>query len=138
MSISTNCHGSNDVKLLIDPSSPAPAGHYSPAVTHNGVVYVSGQLPRVPGKPEFTPPTIAAQTRQCLDNAEVILLAAGSRRDLVIKSTIYISGIEHWQAVNAEVALFFGDHKPARAIIPVGAFRNGFLIEIEMIAALPG
>ena len=126
------------MKLLSNPSLSAPAGHYSPAVMHNGVVYVSGQLPRVPGKPDFTPPTIAAQTRQCLENAEAIFLAAGSRRDLVIKLTIYLSGIEHWQAVNAEVALFFGDHKPARSIIPVGAFRNGFLIEIDMIAALPG
>ena len=126
------------MKLLVDPSLPKPAGHYSPAVTHNGVVYVSGQLPRVPGRADFTPPTVAAQTRQCLENAEAILLAAGSRRDLVIKSTIYLTGIEHWAEVNAEYAAFFGDHKPARAIIPVGAFWNGYLIEIEMVAALPG
>ena len=126
------------MKCLFDASLPTPAGHYSPAVIHNGVVYVSGQLPRVPGNADFTPLTMAAQTRQCLDNAEAILLAAGSRRDLVIKLTIYIDGIEYWQVVNAEAAAFFGNHKPARAIIPVGAFRNGFLIEIDMIAALPG
>jgi reactive intermediate/imine deaminase len=125
------------MKLLADASLPVPAGHYSPAVTHNGLVFVSGQLPRVPSKPDYTPPTIQEQTRQCLLNAEAILLAAGSRRDLVLKSTIYISGIEYWAEVNAEYATFFGDHKPARAIIPVGSFRNGFLIEIEMVAALP-
>ncbi len=124
------------MKPVSDSSLPTPAGHYSPAVIHNGVVYVSGQLSRVPGMPDFKPPTIEAQTRQCLDNAEAILLAAGSRRDLVIKATIYVSGIEHWAAVNTEYAAFFGMHKPARAIVPVGAFRNGFLIEIEMIAAL--
>lgn len=124
------------MKLLSDPSLPTPAGHYSPAVIHNGVVYVSGQLARVPDKPSYIPPTIEEQTRQCLLNAEAILIAAGSRRDLVIKSTIYISGIEHWGAVNAEYAKFFGDHKPARAIIPVAAFRSGFLIEIEMVAAV--
>ena len=124
------------MKLLNDPTLPTPAGHYSTAVIHNGVIYVSGQLPRVPGKPDFTPPTIQEQTRQCLENADAILIAAGSRRDLVIKSTIYLSGIEYWADVNAEYAKFFGTHKPARAIIPVGAFRNGFLIEIEMIAAL--
>lgn len=124
------------MKLLADPSLPTPAGHYSPAVIHNGVVYVSGQLPRVPGRADFTPPTIQAQTRQCLENAEAILLSARSRRDLVIKSTIYLTGIEHWADVNAEYAAFFGAHKPARAIIGVGAFRNGFLIEIEMVAAL--
>ena len=124
------------MKLLDDASLPAPAGHYSPAVIHGGVVYVAGQLPRVPGRPDFTPPTIQAQTRQCLENAEVILLAAGSRRDLVIKSTIYVSDIAYWAEVNAEYALFFGAHKPTRTIIPVGAFRNGYLIEVELIAAL--
>jgi 2-iminobutanoate/2-iminopropanoate deaminase len=124
------------MKFVNDSSLPIPAGHYSPAVIHNGLVYVSGQLPRVPGKPDFTPPTIEAQTQQCLENAEAILLAAGSRRDLVIKSTIYVSGIEHWAGVNAAYAAFFGEHRPARAIIPVGAFRNGFLVEIEMVAAV--
>jgi len=124
------------MKLLNDPSLPTPAGHYSTAVIHNGVVYVAGQLPRVPGRPDFTLPTIEEQTRQCLENAEAILLAAGSRRDLVIKSTIYVSDIQYWAGVNTAYAAFFGAHKPTRAIIPVGAFRNGHLIEIEMIAAV--
>lgn len=123
------------MKLINDASLPVPAGHYSPAVVHDGVVYVSGQLARVPGRPDEIPATIEAQTRQCLENAEAILIAAGSRRELVLKSTIYISGIEHWAAVNAEYAKFFGAHKPARAIVPVGAFRAGFLVEIAMVAA---
>jgi 2-iminobutanoate/2-iminopropanoate deaminase len=123
------------MKLINDPSLPIPAGHYSPAVVHNGMVFVSGQLARVPGVAAI-PEGVEAQTRQCLLNAEAILLSAGSRRDLVIKSTIYVAGIDYWAAVNAEYARFFGNHKPARAIIPVGAFRDGFLVEIEMVAAL--
>jgi 2-iminobutanoate/2-iminopropanoate deaminase len=126
------------MKLINDAALPVPAGHYSPAVVHGGLVFVSGQLARVPGQPNVVPATIEAQTQQCLENAEAILLAAGSRRDLVIKSTIYVSGIEHWSAVNVAYAAFFGAHKPARAIIPVAGFRDGFLIEIEMVAALPG
>ena len=126
------------MKLIASPDSPIPAGHYSSAVVHNGVVYVSGQLPRVPGKPaDFAPPTIEEQTRQALQNAEAVLIAAGSRRELVLRSTLYVSDISYWAAVNAEYAAFFGTHKPARAIVPVGHFRNGFLIEIDMIAALP-
>lgn len=118
-------------------NAPPPAGHYSSAVVHNGVVYVSGQLPRVPGKPgDFALPTIQEQTRQALVNAELILQAAGSRRDLVLRATLYVSDIAYWAEVNAEYADFFGDHKPARAIVPVGKFRNGFLIEIDMIAAI--
>jgi reactive intermediate/imine deaminase len=116
---------------------PAPSGHYSPAIIHNGIVYVSGQLPHVPGKPgDFSWTTIEEQTRQALLNAEAILLAAGSRRDRVVRSTLYVSDIGYWAQVNAEYAIFFGDHKPARTIVPVGKFRNGFLIEIDMIAAV--
>ncbi len=124
------------MKLVNDASLPIPPGHYSPAVVHNGFVFVSGQLPRVPGRPDFTPPTIQEQTRQCLVNAEAILLAAGSRRDLVLKATIFVSSTDYWADVNAEYAKFFGDHKPARAIIPVGTFRNGYLLEIELVAAV--
>lgn len=125
------------MKLISSPDSPTPAGHYSSAVVHNGVVYVSGQLPRVPGKPpDFAPATIEEQTRQALHNAEAVLLMAGSRRDLVLRSTLYVSDIAFWAAVNTEYAAFFGAHKPARAIVPVGHFRNGFLLEIDMIAAL--
>ena len=125
------------MKLISSPDSPTPAGHYSSAVVHNGVVYVSGQLPRVPGKPpDFAPATIEEQTRQALHNAEAVLLMAGSRRDLVLRSTLYVSDIAFWAAVNTEYAAFFGAHKPARAIVPEGHFRNGFLLEIDMIAAL--
>lgn len=125
------------MKLVSCEGSPPPSGHYSPAVIHNGIVYVSGQLPRVPGKPgDFALPTIEAQTRQALMNAEAILHASGSRRDLVLRATLYVSDISCWAQVNAEYAAFFGDHKPARAIVPVGKFRNGFLIEIDMIAAV--
>ena len=124
------------MKLFSHDALPTPGGHYSPAVIHQGLIFVSGQLPRVPGKPDFIPLTIEAQTQQCLENAEAILLAAGSRRELVIKSTIYVTGIEHWGAVNATYAKFFGLHRPARAIIPVGAFSHGCLVEIEMVAAV--
>lgn len=125
------------LKTIDSPNSPPPSGHYSPAVVHNGVAYISGQLPRVPGKPaDFAPATIEEQTRQALANAEAVLLAAGSRRDLVLRSTLYVSDIAYWAAVNAEYTAFFGSHKPARAIVPVGKFKNGFLIEIDMIAAV--
>lgn len=126
-----------NLKTVATPDSPSPSGHYSSAVVHNGVAYISGQLPRVPGKPaDFALPTIEEQTRQALANAEAVLRAAGSRRDLVLRATLYVSDIGYWAAVNAEYAAFFGAHKPARAIVPVGKFKNGFLIEIDMIAAV--
>ena len=108
---------------------------FSPAVRAGPFVFVSGQV-AMGDNGEIVPGGIEAQTRQALANAEAILLAAGSRRERVLKATLYISDIALWAQVNAEYAAFFGDHKPARAIVPVGKFRNGFLIEIEMVAAL--
>lgn len=119
------------------PGGIAPAGHYSPAVVHGGTVYVSGQLARMPGMAaDAVPEGIEAQTRQCLANAETILLAAGSRRDLVIRATLYIADIADWAPVNRAFADFFGEHRPARSIIPVNKFKSGFLIEIDIVAAV--
>ena len=113
------------------------AGHYSPAVIHNGTVYLSGQLARVPGNAaDFVPEGIAAQTTQCLMNAEAILRAAGSDRNHVIRATLYISDIADWGSVNGAFIEFFGEHKPARSIIPVNKFKCGFLIEIDIVAAV--
>ncbi|MBL8523094.1 MAG: RidA family protein [Betaproteobacteria bacterium] len=124
-------------KLLASdvPNGVPPAGHYSPAVIHNGTVYVSGQLARVPGS-DVLPEGIAAQTTQCLLNAENILRAAGSDRNHVIRATLYISDIADWTPVNTAFAEFFGDHKPARSIIPVNKFKSTFLIEIDIVAAV--
>jgi len=80
--------------------------------------------------------SIEAQTEQALRNVEAVLLAAGSDLSRVLKMTIYLSGMEHWSAVNAAYAEVLGEHRPARAIIPVGDFGNGLLIEIEAIATL--
>ena len=116
-----------------------PAGQYSPAVIHNSTVYLSGQLARVPGKAaDFVPDGIAAQTTQCLMNADAILRAAGSDRNHVIRATLYISDIADWSSVNGAFIEFFGEHKPARSIIPVNKFKSGFLIEIDIVAAVAG
>lgn len=119
------------------PNGVPPAGHYSPAVIHNGTIYVSGQLARVPGS-DVLPEGIAAQTTRCLLNAENILRATGSDRNHVIRATLYISDIADWGPVNGAFAEFFGEHKPARSIIPVSKFKSTFLIEIDIVAAVAG
>jgi 2-iminobutanoate/2-iminopropanoate deaminase len=115
---------------------PLPAGHYSPGIVHNGLVYVSGQLPmdletRVP----FNGP-IGEQTELALRNVETVLNAAGSALENVIQMTIYISDMELWGEVNMAYARVMGDHRPARAIVPVKDLHFGVKIEIQAIAAL--
>lgn len=116
--------------------APAPAGHYSQAVAHNGLLYVSGQLPVIPGTKEKKIGTIEEQAHQALGNLKAIVEAAGSTMKRVIKTTVYISDVALWGRVDAIYSEFFPDHKPARAIVPTRELHFGYQIEVEAIAAL--
>jgi 2-iminobutanoate/2-iminopropanoate deaminase len=80
--------------------------------------------------------SIEEQTRLTLRNVEQILLSAGSDLDHVIKTTAYISDIELWGGVNQAYAEVFGDHRPARVVVPSRDLHYGCLVEIDAIAAL--
>jgi len=127
----TLMHVPNDARI------PNPAGHYSPIIEHNGLLFVSGQLPRDPNT-LVVPATIEEQTTAALDNLENLLLAAGSDRKHVLQVRIYVSDIDLWEQINATYRTWFGDHKPARAIVPCGALHFGCLLEIEATAAVIG
>jgi len=116
------------------PNAPIPGGHYSQAVVHNGQVYLSGILPITPAGEKLTSATIAEQTEQILANLDAILQAAGSQRDKVLKVTVFISDISAWSTVNQVYARFFGDHRPARSVVPCSTLHYGFGIELEAIA----
>jgi len=124
------------MKKIKLPNAPEPKGHYSPAVEHGGLIFVSGQLAVNHETGEEITDSIEAQTEQCLRNVEAVLKVAGSDLNHVLKMTIYISDQDLWGAVNEVYKRILGEHKPARAIIPVKKFRDEFLIEIEAIAAV--
>jgi 2-iminobutanoate/2-iminopropanoate deaminase len=116
-------------------NAPKPLGHYSQAIVHNNIVYVSGQLPIDPRTGEKRIGSIEEQTEQALKNVSEILKAANCNLEQVIKTTVYISDIELWDRVNAVYSRFFGEHRPARAVVPTRNLHFGFQIEIEAIAA---
>lgn len=122
--------------LIETPESPQPAGHYSQAVTHGGLVFVSGLLPITPTGEKLTDATIAEQTEQILANLDAVLRAAGSKRENVLKVTVFVSDISTWGTVNQVYARFFGDHRPARSVVPVSTLHYGLNIELEAIAAI--
>lgn len=124
------------MQLISTPDAPLPAGHYSQAVVHDGVVHVAGQLAIVPGQKEHRVGSVAEQTEQTLKNVQAILRAAGSDLDHVLQMTIYISDISLWGEVNATCAKVMGDHRPARAVVPVKDLHYGYGIEIQAIAAV--
>jgi len=116
------------------PGTATPVGHYSQAVVHNDVVFVSGLLPLdlESGKP--VPGTIEEQTERVLGNLERILRTSGSGLDRLLQVTIYLPRMDDWGAVNQVYARILGDHRPARAIVPVPALHFGVGIEIQAIS----
>jgi 2-iminobutanoate/2-iminopropanoate deaminase len=122
------------MKQVTTSRAPLPGGHYSQAIIHNGLVYVSGQLPIHPSTGEKILESIETQTERVLRNIEAILEAAGSRIDQVLKTTVYVSDIQLWDRVNRVYASFFGEHKPARAVVPTKDLHHGFLIEMDAVA----
>ncbi len=124
------------MKTIQPQNQPSPKGHYSPGVEHNGVIYVSGQLPLdLETRQPFTG-DIGLQTQLALKNVEAVLNAGGSSLDKVLQMTIYVSDMSLWDAVNKKYAEVMGGHKPARAIVPVKDLHFGTKIEIQAVAAV--
>jgi 2-iminobutanoate/2-iminopropanoate deaminase len=124
------------MKKIQTEKAPLPGGHYSQAIVHRGLVFVSGQLPIDPLTGEKITGSIEDQTNQVLKNLSAILDASGSSLDQVLKVTIYISDITHWGKVNEIYSRVFGEHRPARAVVPTRELHFGFLIEVDAVAAV--
>jgi len=121
--------------ISIKGAKPNP-GHYSPAVQKGNLLFISGQLPVNPFTGERVQGSITEQTNQVLENLTTILETAGAKKEDVMKVTIYISDIELWDTVNEIYSRYFGEHKPARAIVPTNQLHYGFTIELDAIAVM--
>lgn len=124
-----------NIQRINTEDAPSPGGHYSQAVVHNGLVFVSGQLSIDPHTGEKKLGAIEEQTEQALKNVAAIVKAANSDLSRILKMTVYVADMKLWGAVNTVYARFMGEHRPARAVVPTGELHHGFLIEIEAIAA---
>jgi 2-iminobutanoate/2-iminopropanoate deaminase len=116
--------------------APRPAGHYSQALVHGGVVYVAGQLPIDPNWPDAPHGSVEEQVVRVLRNVEAILHAAGSDLESLLAVTIYVTDIALWPRVNATYAEVLGGHRPARTVVPVPALHHDYLVEVSATAAL--
>ncbi len=117
-------------------NAPAAIGPYSQAVDSGaGLVFLSGQLPIDPATGAFPEGGIQAQTRQSLRNVQAILAAAGLSLAHVVKTTVFLSDMADFAAMNEVYATFFAEPFPARSAVAVKALPKGALVEIECIAA---
>jgi len=121
------------MKIVNTPNMPVSNGHYSQCMEHNGILYLSGQLPIIK-ETKSIPSTIEEQTILVLKNVETILNEAGCNKNNILQVRIYISDIKLWDKVNNGYIRFFENHKPVRCIIPTRELHFGCLIEIEVTA----
>jgi 2-iminobutanoate/2-iminopropanoate deaminase len=124
------------MKVISTKDAPQPAGHYSQAIEHEGLLFISGQLPIDPVSGEKKTGDIEEQAEQALKNVGALLHAAGTSKENVLKVTVYISDISLWDRVNTVYGCYFGSHRPARAVVPTRELHFGLKVEIEVIAAL--
>jgi len=119
------------------PHAPTPLGHYAQAIAHNGLLFISTQLPIAPGSttpdPALTP---GAQAELALGNVLAIVRAAGGSPAAILRVTIYLADIAAWPEVNAAYARIMADAKPARGVIQVAGLHHGAKVAMEAIAAV--
>ncbi len=119
---------------IITEKAPGAIGPYSQAIEANGLVYTSGQLPIDPGTGAFAPGGIQEQTHQSLKNIKAILEAAGTGMHKIIKTTVYLSDMSNFAAMNEVYAQYFQAPYPARSAVAVKDLPKAALVEIEVIA----
>ena len=123
------------MKAIQTNNAPAAIGPYSQAIEVNGFIFASGQIPIDPATGEFVKGGIKEQTRQSLLNAKSILIAAGTDLNHVVKTTVFLSDMANFTAMNEVYSTFFEQPFPARSAVAVKDLPNGALVEVEVLAA---
>lgn len=123
-------------EAISTPNAPGAIGPYSQAIAANGFIFTSGQLPLNPKTSEM-PKTIEEQTRQSLMNVKAILESKGSSLAKVVKTTVFLSDMNNFAAMNSVYAEVFGEGThPARSAVQVARLPKDALVEIEVVAVL--
>ena len=123
------------MKAIQTNNAPAAIGPYSQAIEGNGFIFASGQIPIDPATGEFVKGGIKEQTRQSLLNAKSILIAAGTGLNRVVKTTVFLSDMANFTAMNEVYSTFFEQPFPARSAVAVKDLPKGALVEVEVLAA---
>lgn len=116
--------------------APAAIGPYSQAVNVNGMVYISGQIPLVPGSMALVSDDFSEQTKQVFANLSAIADAANGSLADAVKLTIYVTNLDNFGIVNKVMEEFIPAPFPARAAVQVSALPKGALLEIDAVLAL--
>lgn len=124
------------MKVLHSEKAPAALGPYSQAIVAGDFVFASGQVPIDPATGVFAEGGIKEQTRQSLTNVSNVLAEAGIDLSHVVKTTVFLSDMDNFAAMNEVYAQFFSEPFPARSAVAVKTLPKGALVEIEVVATL--
>ena len=123
-------------QIIHSEKAPAAIGPYSQAVSHNGLVYCSGQIGMEPETGALVEGGVEAETRRALENLKAVLNAAGSGLEHALKVTVYPADLNDYAAVNAIYAEYFSQSQPARAAVQVTRLPRDARVEIDCIASV--
>jgi 2-iminobutanoate/2-iminopropanoate deaminase len=116
--------------------APKAIGPYSQGVITGGFVFTAGQIALDPATMEVVPGGVAEQTDRVMDNVKAILRQAGTDLHRVVKTTVFLTDMADFAAMNEVYARHFGEHRPARSTVAVSGLPRGVRVEIEAIARL--
>ena len=122
--------------VISTPDAPEAIGPYSQAIKVGNTVWLSGQIPLVPGTMEIIAGDISAQARQVFENLAAVALGAGGTLNNAVKINISLTDLEDFTAVNEVMASFLDAPYPARACVQVAALPRGVAIEVEAILSV--
>jgi 2-iminobutanoate/2-iminopropanoate deaminase len=125
------------VKQIVETkNAPQAIGPYSQAISANGFIFASGQIPLDPATGELVAGGVAEQTEQVLRNLSAVLEAAGASLESVVKTTVFLADINDFAAMNDVYGRHFNARPPARATVAAGGLPRGARVEIEAIASV--
>ena len=121
-------------QIVATHSAPKAIGPYSQAVVHNGIAYLSGQIPLDPATQQLIEGDIAAQTERVLENIQAVLTACGSSLEKVLKTTVFLADMAEFARMNEVYTRYFGASLPARSTVQAARLPRDVRVEIDCIA----
>jgi 2-iminobutanoate/2-iminopropanoate deaminase len=121
-------------QIVATDHAPKAIGPYSQAVVHNGIAYLSGQIPLDPVTQQLIEGDIAAQTERVLENIKGVLAACGSSLDRVLKTTVFLADMGEFSRMNEVYGRYFGGNAPARSTVQAARLPRDVRVEIDCIA----
>ena len=123
-------------EIISTDKAPKAVGPYSQAVRYKDMLYLSGQIAVNPETGAYERESVAAQTRRCMENIKAVLAKAGATMDNVLKCTVFLSSMDHFQEMNAVYAEYFIDAPPARITVASAGIFDQLDVEIDVVAGL--